>query len=479
MQTELSGERGLFLSTGLAGHREVWFALAAVLVSGLVFLAALPLATIQLAAIPAFIPAYESALVICDLITAVLLFGQFNFLRSRALFVLASGYLFTAFIAFAHALTFPGVFSPTGWLGAGAQTTAWLYMFWHGGFPLFVIAYALLKEEGSEGIGTSGTIGLPHGGVGLAILAGVVAVLALVAGLTLVATVGERPLPVLVQDGRFTPALYLVVWAFWLLSLLALVILWRRGPHNVLDLWLMVVMYAWLFDIALSAGFNASRFDVGWYGGRMYGLLAASSLLIVLLIETGMHYARLAQLSAELSVANDALKQLSLHDGLTGLANRRFFDTYLDAQIGAARRYKRRLALVLCDIDSFKPYNDHYGHQAGDECLKAVADALRSCCRRPSDMAARYGGEEFALILPDADLNGAARIAEAARDAVAKLRIPHAYSLVAPYVSISGGVAILLANNDAEQLITAADQTLFLAKHSGRNRMVSVPAEAA
>jgi diguanylate cyclase (GGDEF)-like protein len=95
----------------------------------------------------------------------------------------------------------------------------------------------------------------------------------------------------------------------------------------------------------------------------------------------------------------------------------------------------------------------------------------------------RHGGairrREFALILPDADLNGAARIAEAARDAVAKLRIPHAYSLVAPYVSISGGVAILLANNDAEQLITAADQTLFLAKHSGRNRMVSVPAEAA
>ncbi len=286
--------------------------------------------------------------------------------------------------------------------------------------------------------------------------------------LTVVATLGEKLLPVLVLDGRFTPALYLVVWAFWLLSLLALVILWRRGPHNVLDLWLMVVMCAWLFDMALSAGFNASRFDVGWYGGRMYGLLAASSLLIVLLIEAGMHYARLAQLSAELSVANGALEQLSLHDGLTGLPNRRFFDTYLAAQIGAARRYKRRLALVLCDIDSFKPYNDHYGHQAGDECLKEVAAALRSCCRRPGDMAARYGGEEFALILPDSDLNGATRIAEAARDAIAELRIPHAYSLVAPYVSISAGVAILLANNDAEQLITAADQTLFLAKKSGR-----------
>jgi len=479
MQIEVSRERRLFLSTGPAGRREVWFALAAVLVSGLLFLAALPVATMQLAAMPAFIPAYESALVICDLITAVLLFGQFNFLRTRALFALASGYLFTAFIAFAHALTFPGVFSSTGWLGAGTQTTAWLYMFWHGGFPLFVIAYALLKENGSEGIRMSGAIGLPGGGAGLAILAGVVAVLAVVSGLTVMATVGEKLLPVLVLDGRFTPALYLVVWAFWLLSLLALVILWFRGPHNVLDLWLMVVMCAWLFDIALSAGFNGGRYDVGWYGGRMYGLLAASSLLIVLLVETGMHYARLAQLSAELSVANDALKQLSLHDGLTGLPNRRFFDTYLAAQIGAARRYQRRLALVLCDIDSFKPYNDHYGHQAGDECLKEVAAALRSCCRRPGDMAARYGGEEFALILPDTDLNGAARIAEAARDAVAELRIPHAHSLVAPYVSISGGVAILLATSDAEQLITAADQTLFLAKKSGRNRMVSVPAEAA
>ena len=159
----------------------------------------------------------------------------------------------------------------------------------------------------------SGAIGLLRGGAGLAILAGVVAVLAVVSGLTVMATVGEKLLPVLVLDGRFTPALYLVVWAFWLLSLLALVILWCRGPHNVLDLWLMVVMCAWLFDIALSAGFNGGRYDVGWYGGRMYGLLAASSLLIVLLVETGMHYARLAQLSAELSVAYDALKQLSLH----------------------------------------------------------------------------------------------------------------------------------------------------------------------
>ena len=135
----------------------------------------------------------------------------------------------------------------------------------------------------------------------------------------------------------------------------------------------------------------------------------------------------------------------------------------------------------MCDVDAFKAYNDHYGHQAGDESLKQVAAALQSCCRRPADMVARYGGEEFAIILPDTELAGAARIAEAARSAVARLNIAHAHSPAASYVSISGGVAVLFGKGDLtpQQLIAAADQSLFEAKHSGRNRMVSAPAEAA
>jgi diguanylate cyclase (GGDEF)-like protein len=478
MPSELTNDHRMFLSTELASRREARFALTAVLISAAFFFAAVPFATRQLTHVSAFIPAYESALVIGDLITAVLLFAQFNVLRSRALLVLASGYLFTAFIAFAHALTFPDVFSPTGLLGAGFQSTAWLYMFWHGGFPLFVILYALLK---GEVISTSGESGLPHGKTGPAILAGVAAALAIASAFTLVATAGHDFLPILIVNNRFTTALTVTVSATWILSLLALAVLWWRRPHTVLDLWLMVVMCAWLFDIALSAVLNAARFDLGWYGGRIYGLLAASSLLIVLLIENATHYARLAQLSAALSTANTALELLSLKDGLTDLANRRFFDTYLAAQVAVARRHKRTLALVLCDVDAFKAYNDHYGHQAGDECLKRVATALRSCCRRPADMAARYGGEEFAMILPDTELIGAAQIAEAARDAVAQLKIPHAHSAAAPYVSISGGVAVLLRKIDitTQQLITAADQTLFQAKHLGRNRMISVQAEAA
>jgi len=417
--------------------------------------------------------------VISDLITAVLLFGQFNVLRSRALLVLASGYLFTAFIALSHMLTFPGVFSSTGLLGAGSQSSAWLYTFWHDGFPLVVILYALLKDERRLPIGTGEASGPSHGKPGLAILAGIAVVVALVCGLTLVATADNDLLPVLVVSDSFSSVRLGIRASVWVLSLAALGVLWWRRPHTVLDLWLMVVMFAWLFDIALSGVLNGGRFDLGWYAGRIYGLLAASLLLMVLLTENGMHYARLARLSAALNAANQSLEHLSLHDGLTNLANRRFFDTYLTAQIEIAHRYKRMLALVLCDVDAFKAFNDYYGHQAGDECLKQIAAALQSCCRRPADMAARYGGEEFALILPDTELVGAVQIAEAAREAVARLEIPHEHSIAGPFVSVSGGVAVLLqeARITAQQLIAAADQTLYQAKRLGRNRMVSVQAK--
>src|SRR3989440_1415908 len=188
MAGELTDGRRVFLSTLPAGHGERRLTLAVVLVSVAIFLTAAPLARVPLAQVWAFIPIYESALVINDLITAVLLFGQFGFLRSRALCVLASGYLFTALMTVAHALTFPGLFSPTGLLGAGPQSTAWLYMLWHGGFPLLVIAYALLKDAGRE-------TGRPRRRAGVAVLASLAAVFVVRGRPTLPATArpGGRP----------------------------------------------------------------------------------------------------------------------------------------------------------------------------------------------------------------------------------------------------------------------------------------------
>jgi signal transduction histidine kinase len=287
---DITDDHRIFLSTLPAGRRDRRLAGTVVLVSAVFFLAAAPFAKSPLVQVWAFIPLYESALVVNDLITAVLLFGQFRILQSRALFVLASGYLFTAFIAIPHALTFPGAFTPTGLLGAGHRTTAALYMLWHGIFPLFVIAYALLKNEGGNRLATGGwTRGRP----GVVVLAGVLAVLLFVGALALLATAGHDFLPEVIVGNRYTPAMIFVSTSVWASSLFALVVLWRRRPHTVLDLWLMIVMCAWIFDIALSAVLNGGRWDLGFYAGRIYGLLASMFVLLMLLLENTMLYARL------------------------------------------------------------------------------------------------------------------------------------------------------------------------------------------
>src|SRR5581483_3497934 len=138
---------GVLLSTLPARPRDRRLALAVILASAVAFCALVPFAQVALTPVWPFIPVYQSALVVNDLITAILLLGQVRIARSPALLTLASGYLFTAAMAVAHTLTFPGLFAPAGLLGAGPQTTAWLYMFWHAGFPLLVIAYALLKSR--------------------------------------------------------------------------------------------------------------------------------------------------------------------------------------------------------------------------------------------------------------------------------------------------------------------------------------------
>jgi signal transduction histidine kinase/ActR/RegA family two-component response regulator len=279
-------DRAVFLSTLPAGRRERRLALAVVVVSGVIFLALAPLARRPLGQVWAFIPVYESALVINDLVTAILLFGQFAILRSRALQILAGAYLFTAFMTVAHALTFPGLFAPTGLLGAGPQSTAWLYMFWHGGFPLLVIAYAFLKTSDAEP-------SRPPGRPIFAILGTAAAAAAVAGAFTLVATAGQGLLPAIMRESHYTAAMSAVIALVWGLSFLALGALWRRRPHSVLDLWLIVVLCAWIFDIGLAVVFNAGRFDLGFYAGRIYGLLAASFVLVVLLVENGMLYARL------------------------------------------------------------------------------------------------------------------------------------------------------------------------------------------
>ncbi len=284
--------RPTFLSTVAAGPGQRRLALAVLVLSAVAFAAAVPFARVPLIKVPAFIPAYEAALVINDLITATLFFGQFSQVRSRSLLALASGYLFDAFMVIPHAASFPGLFSPTGLLGANGQTTAWLYMFWHAGFPLFLMAYVGYKRQETREPGAERSqVGIPSA---------IITVLGTVGALTLLAAAGHAALPEIMAGNGYTPAMKFVVASVWTLSLAALLLLWWSRSPSVLDLWLMVVMCAWLFDIALSAVLNAGRFDLGFYAGRAYGLMAASFVLAMLLIEPSGIHSRLAAAPAPL-----------------------------------------------------------------------------------------------------------------------------------------------------------------------------------
>lgn len=171
-------------------------------------------------------------------------------------------------------------------------------------------------------------------------------------------------------------------------------------------------------------------------------------------------------------LAELALQNLATKDGLTGVANRRSLDEKLQTEWLRCQRAASPLAFMLADVDYFKRYNDTYGHQKGDDCLRAVAGAIGSGLFRPADLAGRYGGEEFAVIIPSTDLAGAHAVAERICDAVRELAIPHSGSDVSPNVTLSIGVAATIPHpaTTLAELVAAADSALYRAKHAGRNQ---------
>ncbi|HEY8047594.1 MAG TPA: MASE4 domain-containing protein, partial [Ramlibacter sp.] len=251
---------------------------------------------------PGFLPSYQSAMVVFDLVTAILLLGQYRILRGNALLLLAAGYVFAAVMGTAHALSFPGLFAPRGAIGGGPQTTAWLYFLWHGGFPVFVLAYALCAPSSYRT-----ATGSPAEGILASLALGAVSALLLV----LLATVPSDLLPPIMAGDSDAPGKVVVAAIVWVMGLAALGVLWRRRPHTVLDQWLMVVLCVWAADTALAAVLNHARFDVGWYAGRVYGLLASGFVLAVLLMENGSLYARLAQTNRLLAEKNGQLADAS------------------------------------------------------------------------------------------------------------------------------------------------------------------------
>ncbi|MDM8535411.1 diguanylate cyclase [Desulfobacterales bacterium HSG17] len=175
----------------------------------------------------------------------------------------------------------------------------------------------------------------------------------------------------------------------------------------------------------------------------------------------------------ELKRHRDILEHLSSYDGLTGIPNRRQFDEYIKQEWKRAARESSLLSLIMIDIDHFKLFNDSYGHWAGDDCLRKVAQTLAGCLNRPSDLMARYGGEEFAAILPRTDQKGAVFMSEKIRKTIEDLKIPNCCSLTSDYLTVSIGTATIVPSSCTSPyiLINGCDNTLYEAKHGGRNQV--------
>jgi diguanylate cyclase (GGDEF)-like protein len=188
---------------------------------------------------------------------------------------------------------------------------------------------------------------------------------------------------------------------------------------------------------------------------------------------------RIAEMRQALQRANQKLKLMTMRDGLTGLANRRHFDETIVKEAKRAMRTRIPMSLIMCDIDKFKPYNDNYGHQAGDDCLRKVAQLLQSVIKRPGDLVARYGGEEFAIILPETNSMAAGQVAELIQQVFRLNPIPHAHSSVATHITLSLGLASLQAENNQDiddaihTLIEMADKRLYQGKRQGGNVIIS------
>lgn len=436
----------LSVATAPVDARQRNVALAVVFGMTAACLALMPMASTVFPPNFAVLPFLLGIAVASDFITAYLLISQFLASRLIGAAILAGAYLIGGFGVLGYLVSFPGVLG----FAFPPQTAAWMWVFWHFAFPAGV-ALALLFDRQKR---YAREKDVARAWMNVVILASIAISVSVFVGVWL----RGSALPNLLVGTT-----YIGGWRTLLLEgivvvnlgALALAIVWTQG-RTVLHTWLIVSLVAALLDAQISVA-GSARFTLGWYVARSLVVVASTAVL----------YAYLRQMH----VLFGKLSDLSMIDGLTEIANRRYFEMRLASAVRHAHRTHRSLALVMIDVDTFKLYNDTYGHLAGDETLKSVASALRHAAKRPNDVVARWGGEEFVAVLPETDHEGAYLVADRLRAAVQGLAIPHRTSPVpAQVVTISVGVAMLGSkDDDGHKLVERADVALYRAKETGRN----------
>lgn len=430
---------------------QILFAAAIAVVLVIAGVVATPFANIPLVAAPGYVPAFGAAMLVVNLLLAAMFFTKGNIGHRGDAVLLGDAFLYVALIFIPLIAAFPGALTIGSLIGA-PNSAAWLWSFWHVGFALAILRYARASWRADA--------------APVPVKKSIVGVLAIAIFLSLIATFGLRFLPSMFANDPvfFSGNRSIAVISVLAINVAALVSVARLRARTPEQLWLTVGMTAACVDIWLTIN-GSNQYALGWYFAKLASLLTSLFLLI-------SNFHGLTVLYRHVAETNNLLLTLADKDGLTGLLNRRSFDEILDKEWQRAQREESPLALLIIDIDFFKKYNDLYGHLAGDDCLRKVAEQMQDVVQRPGDVICRFGGEEFAVILPNTENCGASRVAHRILVNINALALPHAQNPPHQVVSASIGIAsaIPTAGLAIPDLISAADRALYQAKAAGRNQ---------
>lgn len=412
----------------------------------LVTAALLPVSMAALGPTVSFMPALVSVVACFDLMSVYLLVGEHRDQGDRRMLMMAGAYTWSLVVMGGYALAFPGAISVDPPLALSPSVAPYLYIAWHGGFPVLLGAAWLPWPRGL----VASTPVARRRTVAAITLVGTVAFGGLVVAF-FVAFAHRLPVLIVGLDlSGLTRVTAPVTIPLVLLALIGTIFGTRRrtGPER----WSSIAILVCLCDLVLTY-YSGIRFSLGWYAGRSLTLLAAGVVLVAMLAQF-----RKLKMQAEHDAAFDAL---------TGLHNRRVAHVALDQLVARSRRSGSPLGVVALDLDQFKTINDRFGHEAGDAVLAAVGRSLRGCCRA-GDVSARVGGEEFLVLLPDTDERGTLVAAEKLRGVIGSLAVP-----ALPWqVTASVGATVLRADDvDAATVLRRADAAMYRAKIHGRDRV--------